>query len=121
MFVRVSNRSRGTVPGERVEVADTPRARSRGLLGSGGWEGRDGLLLVPCRNVHTFGMRYPIDLAFLDREGRVLRVVSGLRPGRLGPLALKARSALELPAGRLEETFTEPGDLLAVEEVKVPG
>ncbi len=117
MFVRVVNRSKETVIGERVEVADTARSRSRGLLGSDGWEGRDGMLLEPCRNVHTFGMRYPIDVAFLDREGRVLRVVHGLRPGRLSPLVLKARSALELPAGRLGETSTGPGDLLSIEKV----
>jgi uncharacterized membrane protein (UPF0127 family) len=112
MFMTVCNRSRGTVLGERVEVADTHRSRARGLLGGHPWEGRDGLLLVPCRNVHTFGMRCPIDVAFLDAGGRVLLAVEGLRPGRLSPLALRARSALELPAGRLRETGTLPGDLL---------
>lgn len=112
MFFEVSNRSKETLLGERVEAAGSARARSRGLLGSRGWDGRDGMLLKPCRNVHTFGMRYPIDVAFLDRENRVLRAVRGLKPGRLSPLVLKARSALELPAGRLRETSTEPGDLL---------
>jgi uncharacterized membrane protein (UPF0127 family) len=101
--------------GERVEVADTARARSRGLLGSDGWRGRDGMLLSPCRNVHTFGMRYPIDVAFLDAEDVVLKVVHGQRPGRVSPVAWRARRALELPAGRLLETSTEAGDRLLIE------
>ncbi len=115
MFVRISNRSKNTLLGEVVEVADTARARSRGLLSSEGWQGRDGMLLVPCRNVHTFGMRYTIDVAFLDREGRVLKTAPSLRPGRISPVCLKGRKALELPAGRLSETSTEPGDLLLIE------
>ncbi len=117
MFVKVRNLSRGTALGERVEVAATRRSRARGLLGSAGWEGRDGLLLRPCRNIHTVGMRYPIDLVFLDEEGRVLRVVEGLRPGRISPLVLRARSVLELPAGKLKETGTLPGDLLEMRPV----
>jgi uncharacterized membrane protein (UPF0127 family) len=120
MFVKVVNPGKGTVPGSRVEVADTPISRGRGLLGSRGWEGRDGLLLLPCRSLHTLGMRFPIDAAFLDREGRVLRTLPRLKPGRLGPLVLKARMALELPAGRLAETCTEPGDLLLLEAADAP-
>ncbi len=112
MYLEVINRGKGTVLGSRVEVADTARARTRGLLGSDGWLGRDGLLLRPCRNIHTVGMRYPIDVAFLDREGRVLLALEGMAPGRISPLVLKARCALELPSGRLRQTLTEPGDLL---------
>jgi uncharacterized membrane protein (UPF0127 family) len=115
MFVRIGNRSKDTILGERVEVADTARTRSRGLLGSDGWRGRDGMFLSPCRNVHTFGMRYPIDVAFLDVEDVVLKVVHGLRPGRISPVAWRARRALELPAGRLLETSTEAGDRLFIE------
>ena len=73
------------------------------------------MLLRPCRNVHTIGMRYPIDVAFLDKEDIVLKVVHGLRPGRISPVAWRARCALELPAGRLRETSTEPGDHLSIE------
>lgn len=114
MFVRISNQSKDTLLGGGIEVADSVRARSRGLLGSDGWQERDGMLLVPCRNVHTFGMRYDIDVAFLDRQHRVLKTVHGMRPGRISPLVPRARCALELPAGRLTETSTQPGDILVL-------
>lgn len=114
MFVKISNSKNQEELGVLVEVADTARSRSRGLLGSDSWLERDGMLLVPCRNVHTFGMRYHIDVAFLDRHYRVLRTVHGMRPGRISPLVPRARSALELPAGRLSETSTQPGDVLVL-------
>ena len=107
------NMTRGTVLAERAAVADTPRSRRRGLLGTASLPDGSGLLLVPCRQVHTFGMRYPIDVVFVDGSLRVLRVVRGMRPGRLGAPVLRARAALELPAARAAATGTSPGDQLA--------
>jgi uncharacterized membrane protein (UPF0127 family) len=74
-------------------------------------EGR-GLWIVPSEGIHTFGMRFPIDAAYLDAKGQVLRVYHGLRPWRLAAVTLRARSVLELPAGTLERTRTEAGDIL---------
>lgn len=71
-----------------------------------------GLWIVPSEGIHTFGMRFPIDAAYLDAKGKVLRVYHGLRPWRLAAVTLRARSVLELPAGTLERTGTEPGDVL---------
>lgn len=71
-----------------------------------------GLWIVPSEGIHTFGMRFPIDAAYLDAKGKVLRVYHGLRPWRLAAVTLRARSVLELPAGTLERTGTEAGDVL---------
>lgn len=87
-----------TVAPERCVVADTAGSRMRGLLGRPPLEPGEGLLLVPCRAVHTFFMRYPIDVVFLDRELRVLRVCSRVRPWRLRACR-RAQAVLELPAG----------------------
>lgn len=64
-----------------VLVAATMAARAKGLLGTRSFEGA--LLLVPCRRVHTFGMAYSLDIAFVDRSGKVLRSVRAVGPNRL--------------------------------------
>ena len=81
---------------DTVELATTNRQRRKGLLGRDGLEG--GLWLEPCRQVHTLRMRFAIDVAYVDRAGRVLAVRT-MRPGRMGPLLLRSRSILEAEAG----------------------
>ncbi|SRR5690554_2036591 len=93
-----------------AEVADGRAARRRGLLGR---DGLDGVLVLPVRSVHTFGMRFPIDVAFCDADGVVLRVV-GLRPNRVTRVCLGARTAIEAPQGAFREWGIGPGDRLEV-------
>ncbi|MBI4371555.1 MAG: DUF192 domain-containing protein [Elusimicrobia bacterium] len=93
--------TRGAVLASRVARADTPAARSKGLLGRESLEDGEGLWLVPCPMIHTFFMKFPIDAIFLDKHLRVARVVENLRPWRLSPWVLSARSVLELRGGSL--------------------
>lgn len=85
---------------QRVFVAETARERARGLLGRAPLKPGEGMYLSPCRAVHTFGMRYPIDLVYLDRSGRVCKLVEALKPWRFSG-SLKARGTLELSAGEI--------------------
>ncbi|KAK1181815.1 DUF192 domain-containing protein [Streptomyces sp. NBS 14/10] len=82
-----------------LEVAASYRARTRGLLGRDGVTGA--LLLTPASSVHTFGMRFAIDVAYLDRRLTVLAVRT-MRPGRLGLPRPRARHVLEAEAGAME-------------------
>ncbi|MFC9058610.1 DUF192 domain-containing protein [Streptomyces sp. NPDC057074] len=85
-------------PGMRVplEVARSYRARARGLLGRESLDGA--MLLTPASGVHTFRMRMPIDVAYLDRRFRVIAVRT-MRPGRLGLPRVRSRHVLEAEAG----------------------
>jgi uncharacterized protein len=94
-----------------VDVADRGPARTRGLLGRQSLGEGEGLWIVPCEAVHTFGMRFAIDLVFLDRRNVVRKVRSSVPPWRLSG-CLRARSVLELAAGSLERTPVHPGDKL---------
>ncbi|MCH0541058.1 DUF192 domain-containing protein [Streptomyces sp. MUM 203J] len=94
-----------------LEVAATYARRARGLLGRDGLEGA--LLIAPCASVHTFRMRFPIDVAYLDRELRVLSVHT-LRPGRLPLPRLRARSVLETEAGAMARWGVRAGTRLSV-------
>ncbi|MBQ0987659.1 DUF192 domain-containing protein [Streptomyces sp. F63] len=83
-----------------MEVAASLRARTRGLLGRDGVEGA--ILLTPANSVHTFRMRFPIDVAYLSRDFRVLDVRT-MRPGQLGRPRLRARHVLEAEAGAMRD------------------
>jgi uncharacterized membrane protein (UPF0127 family) len=108
----IRNRRTGLVLADRLRWAVTPPERARGLLDRASLEAGEGLLISPCNSVHMFGMRFPIDVAFLSREGVVVRAIPGLRPGQWTRLHLRARHALELPVGTLSATGTERGDTL---------
>ena len=107
--VRVVHGSSGIGLGTNVAVADSWWRRLRGLLARPPLEPGEGLLLLDCSSVHTAGMAYPIDVAFLDEQGTVVRGISRLVPWRVGLGGAGAAHALELPAGRLQETETVPG------------
>ncbi|MGK2928054.1 MAG: DUF192 domain-containing protein [Acidimicrobiales bacterium] len=94
-----------------LEVADSRTARRQGLLGRDGIEGA--LLIEPARSVHTFGMRFPIDVAHLDAEGLVLRTTTMPRH-RVGWPVLAARSILEAEAGAFRHWELTPGQVLEV-------
>jgi hypothetical protein len=96
-----------------LEDARTRRARRRGLLGRDGIDGV--LVLEPCRQVHTIGMRFPIDVAFCDRAGRVLRVTT-MRPGRVSRPIWRSRFVLEGPAGAFAGWGLHPGVVVQVRE-----
>jgi hypothetical protein len=108
------NRSRETLLASQCGVADTGWARMKGLLGRRAEEfcpGK-GLWLVPANAIHTIGMLFPIDAAYLDGKGRVIHLCHRLAPYRLGAVKLRAKSVLELPAGTLERTRTGLGDVI---------
>jgi len=107
--VRVAQSVSGIDLGTRVRIADSWWTRLCGQLARPPLEMGEGLLLLGCASVHTFGMAYPIDVAFLDDRGTVVRSFSRLLPWHVGLGGERAVHALELPAGRLEATATVPG------------
>ncbi len=110
--LRVENRTRDTVLGTRIRLADDLFGRLRGFLLRPAPEPGEGILLSPCQGVHMFGVRYPLDVLFIDESGRILRVYEGLRPWRWTPVHGEASYALELPPGTVRETGTRIGDAL---------
>ena len=96
-----------------AEIADTKRARRRGLIGRREFEGA--LVLLSCRHVHTFFMRFPMDVAFCDRNGTVLRTCR-LRPWRVSSLVASAAFVIEAEAGAFERWNLRAGDEVEVKE-----
>lgn len=107
----VIDAARGACVVPRAWAAYSVWDRMRGLLGRPPLEEGEGLWIEPCGVVHTFGMRYPLDLAFIDREGRVCKFARDVAPGRFAG-TLAARSTLELRAGALAATGLQLGDVV---------
>ena len=108
------NESRGSVLASETRLAGTSKARRHGLRGETALDQGQGLWIVPCEAIHTFGMKMPIDSVFLDKELRVRGLRNNLKPRRIAA-CLRAHSVLELPAGAVERSGTAIGDRLRVE------
>jgi uncharacterized protein len=100
-----------------AETADTAATRTQGLLGRDSLAAGDGLILDPCRLIHTFFMRFAIDVVFFDRGQRVTRVARDVPPFRFAWGGWSARVTLELPAGTLRRIPVAPGAQLRLEHV----
>ncbi len=115
--VRASNVDSGTIVADHVAIASHRVERAIGLLTHARLDDGEGLLIMPCRGVHTWGMRFAIDIVALDQAGVVVDAVSALRPWRIRLPRPGARSVLELPAGSLARSNTKRGDRIALEHV----
>lgn len=108
--VLVHQRSR-TVIASSVELALTRRARRTGLLGRVRIDPAAAMVLAPCFAIHTAFMRFPIDVLFVDRQGRAVRIVQGLAPWRAA-MATSAHAVIELAPGVLRRCGVKVGDRL---------
>lgn len=115
----VTNRTRNTILAASLEVADSAAKRNKGLLGRECLLPGEGLWIIPCESVHTFWMRFPIDLVYLDRRKRIRKLKSSVPAWRLSA-CLSAHSVIELPAGTIRETQTQPGDTLEFSIAPLP-
>lgn len=114
--LKIRNLTRGTLLAESVEVADTSRKRRIGLLKHDKLDRGEGLWIAPCEAIHTFGMKFPIDVVFLNAGRKVLKIRNEMVRRKLSA-CLWASSVLELPAGTLAATRTEKGDQLEFEKI----
>ncbi len=110
----ITNQTRGTALATTVRTARTPWARFRGLMGRAPLPAGEALLLPGVKGVHTWFMRCAIDVVFYDRDAVVVDVAHELRPWRASSYKRTADGVIELPAGVLRASRTEPGDQLTI-------
>lgn len=108
------NTRTGKILATDVRVANTIFARMKGLLGRKELPVGKALWIKPCFSVHTFFMRFPIDVIFLNRQNEVVAVIRDLGPNRVTPLYFKAFSAIELPIGTIADSNTVIGDKINI-------
>jgi uncharacterized protein len=117
------NRTRNAYLATHLSVADTFWSRLFGLMAADPavLPAGHGLWIVPSRGVHTFAMRFPLDLAYLDSRKEVIYVAHGLKPWRMAPVSMRARSVIELPGNTLKSTGTVIGDEIEIAIGNRPG
>ena len=113
--LRVRNLTKNTMLADRADIADTSAKRNRGLLKHNGLAEGEGLWIVPCEGVHSFFMKFAIDVVFLNKKRQVTKLRPNMVKSRIA-LSLRAHSTLELPVGMIEKSRTAVGDQLELEK-----
>jgi uncharacterized membrane protein (UPF0127 family) len=114
--VTVWNLHGGRCIAHSVEIADSSLSRAKGLLGRKSLHEGTGLWIRPCSGVHTFGMAFAIDVIGLDRAYKVVKLWPDLRPHRMTMVIPSVRSVLEFPAGSIQQSVVQLGDVLHFQE-----
>lgn len=112
--MRIVNVSKGVVLAEQATIADTFLKRAKGLLGKKELNPGVAMVIKPCNSIHTFFMRFPIDVLFVDKENKVVKVFSVVKPFRISAVYFSAYYVVELPAGVVGSSLTCAGDIISV-------
>jgi len=110
--MRLINQTKNTVLAKDVFVARNPFSRIRGLLGKKTFLVDQAIILEPCNSIHTFFMRFSIDVLFLDKNYKVIKALRNFGPNRISLIYWNSVRVVELPAGRLNLTDTQARDQL---------
>jgi uncharacterized membrane protein (UPF0127 family) len=113
-YYQAENVTTGRVIATRVKIAQDFRSRSVGLLNRTSFSEDEGLLIKPCNSIHTFFMKFPIDVLFLDKYGKIVRTVEGLVPWRFAGSLGSAYMVLELATGKIEKQGIKTGEIVKV-------
>jgi uncharacterized membrane protein (UPF0127 family) len=114
--MRVRHKKSGNILAKKMRLATSIRERTLGLMFMEKMNGFDGLMLDPCRSIHNFFVRFPIDVIFLDRKNQVVKVIKDFKPWRVTGIYFSAQKTLELPSGTISFDI-ERGDLLEISDV----
>ncbi len=112
--VQVFNVTRGVVIAHQAKLATSLGQRMKGLLGQASLSDNEALILKPCSSIHTFFMRFAIDVLFIDKNLQIIRLVQNMPPNRTSPIVWASRMAIELPAGKISQTNTQLGNTIAI-------
>ncbi len=112
--MKIINQTKNTILAEDVIMADTPLKRIKGLLGRKEFKKGQAIILRPCNSIHTFFMRFPIDVLFVNREFKVIGLKSCVKPWRISPIYWRAKFAVELPCGVILEFRTSLDDEISL-------
>ncbi len=113
---QILNSTKKVILATRAERAETFRSRMIGLLNRESLKDGEALVITYCQSVHMLFMKFPIDVIFVDGADKVVGLVPEIRPFRLSPIFWKSSYAVELPAGTIDKTRTDIGDLLTFSE-----
>ena len=110
----IKNITQDTIIAVQAEVAGTAFKRARGLLGRASLLPQQALVIPHCQSIHMLFMKFAIDVIFIDKNNKIVGLVSGIKPFQFSPIFWKSTCAIELAAGRIEATQTQLGDKITI-------
>jgi len=113
-ILTIKNTKNNFILGNKIYLANNSITRLSGLMGKESFGEIDGMLIKPCNSIHTFFMKFPIDVIFISKDNKIIRVVENLKEWKISPIVFKAHSTLELPIKTIEKTNSEVGDILEI-------
>lgn len=114
MGYEIYNLSKGNKLLDNVKIADSFFTRLKGLLGESGLRPGEGLVIKPCNSIHTFGMKFPIDVAFVDKNNMIVHIMEDIPKGKMSPIVKGAKYVIETRAGEYKAKGLEVGDIIEI-------
>jgi uncharacterized protein len=112
--MKIINKTKGTVIAQEAIFAQGHISRIVGLLNRDSLPQGEALIIKPCSSIHTFFMRFPIDVIFVDRDNKVIKTISCIKPFRLTGIYFLSKFVVELPAGIISSSNTQKADLISL-------
>lgn len=112
--MKVYNSSKNNLIADEVKVAQNFFTRSFGLLLRKSLSSNEGLIIRPCRSIHTFFMKFPIDVLFVNSKNRIVALYKNVKPYKILPIHLNSFYVVELPSGSISAMSIEKGDLITI-------
>ncbi|OIO36833.1 MAG: hypothetical protein AUJ74_00975 [Candidatus Omnitrophica bacterium CG1_02_44_16] len=113
-YHKAINVTTGEIIADNVRIAQDFMSRSIGLLNRQNLNENEALLIKPCPSIHTFFMKFPIDVLFLSKEGNIVKIAHSLKPWRLSGCLLGCFMVLELPPGKVLKTTIKLGNVIEI-------
>jgi hypothetical protein len=113
IFLRLINKTSNIIISENVMVANTYFKRLKGLMFTKELSNQSALHIIPCNEIHTFNMRYSIDVLYLDKNNNILAIEEEMKPGKIGKRVNNAQSVVELPSGKVKRVNVKTGQEVA--------
>lgn len=113
--MKILNKTKNTVLAKETVLANTPFKRMKGLLGRKDFKEGGALIIKPCDSIHTFFMRFAIDVLFVNKDNKVVKTITALKPFRLASAYFSSSFVIELPPGAIRSSLTAKGDSLILE------
>ena len=110
--MKVINTSNQKLIADKIKIANNPITRTIGLLNKSKLNKGEGLLIVPCNGIHSFGMRFNFDAVFLGKDNKVQHLIKDMRPWRVSSIIKGAYKVLELPSGTIDDSKIDINDIL---------
>ena len=113
--MKIINLNKNSILAEEILLADNFLTRLRGLLGFKCFNKNQAMVLRPCNSVHTFFMHFSIDVLFVDKDNKVVKIVRNMKPFKATMICLKSKFVIEFPVGVVDSTKSSIGDILQIQ------